>query len=141
MSNQARNEAVRALAASSVSGVAPYRFLVRGEMRASVGECSLTTVGLVGDVHYANPLCEIFGAVRVADWLFCIEKTAAQEAFYLGGFCGRTHCTFGQTPNSTSALLHFVATKMLPILQPDLQRADIPIRYTTWPIAEPYILQ
>lgn len=151
-----RDKAVAALALTSTPVVLPYRLLVRGKMHLGVGDAEPQAVGLVGDVNYANPQCEIFGAIQVGAWLFCVEKMSYLPDYYVGAFARGAHYTFGKLnepePSRTrqNMLLGFVATKIMPILQPELFAAatapseaaddDIVVNFAVHPVDEPYVL-
>lgn len=139
------NQRIVHLAASRTPKVAPFRFRVLGEMFAESKDESVK-VGLAGKVEYANQLCEIVAAIRLGDWLFCVEKMSYMKDYYIGAFFKSQHFTFGgilQEDSRTlqNQLMEFVASKILPILHPTLFESvpdQSSLHFFVQPLDEPY---
>lgn len=150
MSLRSETVAARALSLSRLPRTCA--FLPRGHMIVNDQDLG-ALVGDVSDGALTN--VEIYGAIRVCDWIFTAEQsTLTKDApFFFGGLlipkekgAVATHALFRQAElkddeTVQDALLRFVATEMWPILHPESFAdakgpGDVPVSWMICPLKQ-----
>lgn len=106
------SEEIRRLAMASSVPPFEHKFIPTGHLVCS-GDANMKVE--FGEVEYGSPNYIMCGAVRLKEWLFCLERSHFQEGYFLCAFLGREHFTFGRmnASNSLDAQRDFISTCML----------------------------
>lgn len=131
-----------ALAGAKTTPIAPWRFIASGHLYVDDRD----TESFLGEVYYANRGFEIQCAVRIRNFVFCLERSTANSPsqaalrpearthWWVAAFSGNTHYSFGSIVDApqqelNKAFLEVVITRYYPILHyeivADKVRADI----------------
>ena len=115
------NEILISQAVSVTTPIAYWKFVPGGELIIDDRDFEI----YAGDIYYLNAVCDISNSIKVKDWAFCVErmKHEAPGVFYIGGFHGDTHYTFGQIkPGEVPhrAIIIFIITRIVPLFYPEI---------------------
>jgi hypothetical protein len=130
------------LASSKSTPIPPWRFIASGHLYVDDRD----TESFLGEIYYTNRALEIRCAVRIRNFVFCLERWIAgspahaamppekRSHWWIAAFSGDTHYSFGSLTDGpqqelTKAFLDVVITRYYPILHyeivADKIRADI----------------
>lgn len=127
-----RNNAIREKATAGTSNVSPWNFQTTGHLYVDDRD----TQSFVGEVYYSNPFYEIGAAIKVRDWVFCLERMVPKarkklapnndpDAWVIAAFHGQSHYSFISIKASSQKelndmLIEYVVETFWPILHPEV---------------------
>lgn len=121
-------------AQAKVSGIMKWRFVPRSHLYINDKEAK----SYVGEVYYNNPLYEIGEAVKIEDWVFCVERMTNSarkrldpfgdpDQWSITAFHDNIHCSFidfihkqHDTTKRIDILLKYILIKFWPIFHSEI---------------------
>lgn len=126
-----RDNYVREQATASTPLVSPWQFVATGDFYVDDRD----TESYAGEIYYANPNYEIGSALKVRNWVFCLERMTPEararitpqndpEAWVISAFHGPSHYSFIAIKAPDQRTLNndfvtFVVSRFWPILHPE----------------------
>jgi hypothetical protein len=124
-----RNEVVASMAVSSTKNI-PVKWAFRATGAFIVNDQD--TESFVGEVWYQNALFEIGPAIKVREWVFCLERDVESvrkirnisDDWFISAFKGKDHFTFdrgvkNELGTRNVVFMEYVCCTFWPILHPE----------------------
>lgn len=135
-------------AEATTSPIVKWRFVPSGHLCVNDKDSE----SYVGEIYYNNPNYELGGAIKIKDWVFCLERMTPKarmilapqnnpDAWVISAFHHNEHCSFigfvsSDHVRKNSILLEFVILNFWPMLHPEffnniIPNKDVEMKWTT----------